>query len=420
MNERKQPKIFYGWFIFAVCFLMVFTALGFGSGPKGLYLAAITEDLGISRGLFSMNDSARYIATAVTNFFFGFLVVKFGARKLVACGFISLIASMLIYSFANDVAMFVVGGFLLGLGLAWTTTTMVGYLVEKWFASNKGTIMGIALAASGLGGALSSQVVNAMIYSESTGWRFSYRITALILAVVGVIAVLVIRNCPADMGLEPMGERFTQKKKKKKAQYWDGITLKEAMKKPYFYVALLCIYLTGMALQSINGVSSAHMKDSGIDTDSIANLLSLMSLVLMASKMSAGFSYDRFGLRATLLICVSCGVVAISCLAMVSNTLMAAIYSVIIPFALPLETIMLPLIAMDLFGQKSYSKIMGIFVSVNTFGYATGAPIMNLMYDLTGTYRPTMLVMAGTLAVVGATMQFVITAARKARTTEKV
>ena len=419
MLKQKQTRIFYGWFIFAVCFLMVFTALGFGSGPKGLYLAAITEDLGISRGLFSMNDSARYIATAVTNFFFGFLVVKYGARRLVAYGFLSLIASMLIYSFASSVAMFILGGLLLGLGLSWTTTTMVGYLVEKWFASNKGTIMGIALAASGLGGALSSQVVNAMIYSETTGWRFSYRITALILAVVGIIAVLVIRNRPEEMGLAPMGERWSTKKHKKE-DHWEGISLKEAMRKPYFYMALLCIYLTGMALQSINGVSSAHMRDCGIDTDSIANLLSLMSLVLMASKMSAGFCFDRFGLRATLLFCVSCGVVAISCLAMVSNTLMAAIYSVIIPFALPLETIMLPLIAMDLFGHHSYSKIMGIFVSVNTFGYATGAPIMNLMYDLTGTYRPTMLVMAGTLAVVGITMQFVITAARKVRAADQI
>ncbi|MBQ6798271.1 MAG: MFS transporter [Oscillospiraceae bacterium] len=415
MDQKRQSRIFYGWFVFAACFLMVFTCLGFCSGPKGLYLAAITEDLGIPRSLFSMNDSARFIATAVTNFFFGFLIAKFGARKLVVFGFLSLIASMLIYSFATTVPMFVAGGFLLGLGLAWTTTTMVGYLVERWFAGNKGTIMGIALAASGLGGAVSSQFVNAMIYNESLGWRVSYRITAGIVAAVGVIAVLVIRSRPEEMGLKPMEDRFSAKKKKN-TQNWEGISLKEAMKKPYFYVALLCIYLTGMALQSVNGVSSAHMKDCGIDPDSIANLLSLMSLVLMFSKMSTGFCFDRFGLRATLLFCVSCGAVAISMLAMVSNTLMAAIYSVIIPFALPLETIMLPLIAMDLFGHRAYSKIMGIFVSVNTFGYATGTPLMNLMFDLTGTYRPTMLVLVVILIGVGITMQFVITAARKTRT----
>lgn len=412
MTNQKKHRIFYGWFIFVACFLMVFTALGFCSGPKGLYLSVITEDLGIPRGMFSMNDSARYIATATANFFFGFLIVKFGARKLIAFGFMSLIASMLVYSFSNSVAMFCVGGLLLGLGLAWTTTTIVGYLIERWFASNKGTIMGIALAASGVGGAVSSQMVNRLIYAEP-GWRFSYRITALILVAVAVFVLLIVRNRPEEMGLKPLEERWTTKKRKKSS--WDGISLQEAMKKPYFYISLLCVYLTGMALQSINGVSSAHMRDCGIDPASVANLLSLMSLVLTISKMSTGFLFDRFGLRATLLFCVSCGIFAITCLALVSNTLMAAIYSVVIPFALPLETIMLPLIAMELFGGKSYSKIMGLFVSLNTFGYATGGPIMNLIFDRTGTYRITMLAMVGILIVVGIVMQFVITIARKNR-----
>ena len=58
---------------------------------------------------------------------------------------------------------------------------------------------------------------------------------------------------------------------------------------------------------------------------------------------------------------------------------------------------------------------MGLVVSINTFGYATGAPLMNLMYDLTGTYRPTMLVMAILMMAVMITMQFAITAAHRER-----
>ena len=135
----------------------------------------------------------------------------------------------------------------------------------------------------------------------------------------------------------------------------------------------------------------------------------------MASKIGTGFCFDRFGLRATMLICYLCGLISMTTLALVSNTFMAGVYSCISPFALPLETIILPLIAKDLFGYHSYSQIMGLIVSVNTLGYATGAPIMNLMYDLTGTYRPTMLVMVGLMAAVAITMQFVITAAHKYR-----
>ena len=417
MGQTKQRRIFYGWFVFAACFLMVFTALGFCSSPKSLYLSAITEDMGIPRSLFSINDSIRYITTAVANVFFGFLVAKYGCRKLIFCGFLSLIASSLIYSFSSGIVMFCIGGCLLGLGLSWTTTTMVGLLVERWFASNKGSVMGIILAANGLGGAISIQIVNAMIYSEG-GWRLSYRVAAIILAAVAVIVVLVVRNRPEEMGLKPMAAKPNTKKKassRQPAREWDGLSFKEAIRKPYFWLALVCVYLTGMILQSTGGVSSAHMKDCGVDPTAIAAILSVHSLILMASKIGTGFCFDKIGLRRTMLICYGCGIVSIVALAMVSNTFMAGFYSFLSPFALPLETIMLPLIAKDLFGYHSYSQIMGLVVSINTFGYATGAPLMNLMYDLTGTYRPTMLVMAILMVAVMITMQFAITAAHRER-----
>jgi sugar phosphate permease len=279
--------------------------------------------------------------------------------------------------------------------------------------------MGIILAANGLGGAVSIQIVNRLIYSEG-GWRFSYRVIAVILAVVALIVVLVVRNRPEEMGLKPMAAKPNAKKKKavkRSEDNWEGLSLKEAMRKPYFYVMMVCVFLTGLILQSICGISSAHMKDNGINTDSIATILSLSSLILMASKIGTGICFDRFGLRTTMMICYFCSLVSLTMLALVSNDLMAALYSIFNPFALPLETIMLPLIAKDLFGYHSYSQIMGLVVSVNTLGYATGGPIMNLMYDLTGTYRPTMLVMVGIMVVVAIAMQFVITAAHKCRST---
>lgn len=41
----------YRWVIVAASFLMVFVCLGFCSSSKSLYLAAITEALGIKRSL---------------------------------------------------------------------------------------------------------------------------------------------------------------------------------------------------------------------------------------------------------------------------------------------------------------------------------------------------------------------------------
>ena len=61
---------------------------------------------------------------------------------------------MLCYALATNVLLLYLGGILLGIGLSWTTTTMVGYVINIWSKNNKGTIMGAVLAANGVGGAL--------------------------------------------------------------------------------------------------------------------------------------------------------------------------------------------------------------------------------------------------------------------------
>lgn len=130
--KKMQSNPSYLWVIVSISCLMVLTVLGFCSSSKSIYISPVCNALGISRSAFSVNDSCRYIATAVVNIFFGALIAKFGAKKLILAGFASLIASMLIYSQSTNVFGFYIGGIFLGIGLSWTTTTMVGSVINKW------------------------------------------------------------------------------------------------------------------------------------------------------------------------------------------------------------------------------------------------------------------------------------------------
>ena len=69
--QQKRKMLEYKWVIIAICFLMMFTSLGFCSSNKSLYTFAITEALGIPRSVFSINDSFRFITTSIVNIFFG-------------------------------------------------------------------------------------------------------------------------------------------------------------------------------------------------------------------------------------------------------------------------------------------------------------------------------------------------------------
>lgn len=411
MNLKQKKLNWSGILVVAACFCMGFVCLGFCSSNKSLYLGAITEALGIKRSLFSINDSCRYVATSVVNLFFGTLIAKFGPRKLVGAGFLCLIASTLIYATATDVAVFYLGGAFLGIGLSWCTTTMVSYLVGKWYPEKRGTITGFALCANGLGGALAAQIVTPIIYEQGNpfGYRNAYYLVAILLAITGVIATVLVH--------EPKDGKAAPGKKKARGKSWTGISFSEALRKPWFYGAAVCVFVTGMGLQGINGIAAAHLGDVGIDKGVIASVLSVHSVVLCFSKFLAGFSYDKIGLQKTLLICEFCGVCSFVTLALSGNAgagiIFAFTWGAVSALALPLETVMVPLIAADLFGEKDNARIMGIFVSVNTAGFAFGTPVANAIFDIFGTYVPVLYVIAGAMLAIMIGFCFIIRAAEK-------
>ena len=409
--QTRIPPPRYQWVVVGISFLMVFVCLGFCSSSKSLYLAAITEALDIRRSLFSINDSCRYVTTAVVNLFFGALCAKFGLKKLIAAGFACLIASMLIYASASDIALFCLGGVLLGLGLAWTTTTMVGSIVHRWCPAHAGKLMGLILAANGIGAAAATQIVTPIIYESGNifGYRNAYKLVALILTATAVIVLALYREPPEQPETAAKPELHTtnaQRSEKEAA----GIRLLSL---------LACIFLTGFILQSTTSISAAHMKDVGLDAGYVAAVMSAHALSLTACKFLSGVIHDRVGLRKTLLICDGAAIAVLILLAELSaapsGRVLAMAYGVLSALALPLETIMLPLIAGDIFEGAQYNKMLGILVSVNTAGYAVGAPIANLIFDHFGTYKPMLLTSALVMVPVAIGLQLFLKRQKSAR-----
>ena len=413
MNISKS-RFDYKWVVVASCFLMIMLTLGFASSTRSLFTDEIAEALGVPRSLVAMGDSFRFITTAVVNAFFGILVVKFGPKKLIAGGFITLIASILIYSVAENVLLLFLAGILMGIGFSWTSTSMVGYVVGIWCSENKGTIMGAVLASNGIGGAVAIQLVGGFIDPNVTGsYRDGYRFIAAVLTVTFIIVMILFRD-------KPEGRELTapvKHGKKKRGRDWEGVEFSELLHRPYFWVALVCIFLTGFVLQGSHGIIAMHYKDVGIDYAKVKGLLSFGSLILAGAKFLTGFLYDKGGLRVAANICMVLAILSTFLLAIIKGDdigfVLAIIYAVIAQCSLPLETIMLPIYASDLFGKKSYAKVLGLITSVNVAGYAVGAPVMNLFHDLLGSYVVGLVTVGIVMTAVFVALQFVITVAHK-------
>lgn len=411
----KKFKIEYKWVIVLISFLIIFTCLGFCSSNAGLYTKPITEGLNISRSAYSLVKSLRFISTAIANMFFGSLILKYGPKKLICVGILSLIASVLIYSFATNVYVFYIGGCFLGFGFAFAGTTMVSSVVNRWFDKNKGTVMGIILSANGIGGALAAQIVTPIIESSAFGYRNAYRLIACILAVLIVLVIIFFKEEPKNYD----GDRTVHKRKKMRGREWVGIEYNELKKLPYYYLTLICIFLTGFVLHAIGDAATVQFEDVGVAKTYVATVLSVHSLVLTVSKFLTGFMYDKKGIKFTMIVCSVSSIISTTAAALVTNSfegkVFAMIYGAMSSLALPLETIMLPIYVGDLFGQKSFDKVLGLIASFNVAGYALASPCVNLVYDICGSYIPALIGCSAIMVFVLVTMNIVIVKAYKVR-----
>lgn len=413
----RQKNFNYTWVIVTLCFLMIFGALGFALSNRSLYLAPITEALGIKRSAFSLTDTFRNITMSIVSMCFSALILKMGEKRLIIIGLVSMIASVLMYALATNIVLFYVGSILSGVGACLTGTTMAGSVVNRWCKQNHGTIMGVVLSANGIGGAIAVQVVTPIIFEEGNpfGYRNAYFVISGVLLAITVLIILFFRENLSENtwhGREP-------EKKKNRSQRWKGIDFNEAIRKPYFYMIASCLFLNGFILQGVYGVLSAHMNDVSIAPAYVATVLSVLSVGMMGFNFLSGFMYDRLGLRVTMTVCYIAALVAFICLLFLNNSglgrVLAMMSGIFIALALPMETILIPICVGDMFGQKNYHKLLGLLMAINTMGCACGTPVMNLVYDWVGSYRPALILSFIIMVTLTVIVQIMITASKRVR-----
>ena len=232
-----------------------------------------------------------------------------------------------------------------------------------------------------------------------------------------VIVLLFFRETPKGYtNTEPIS---TAKKHKTRGEGWSGIEFSKAIKKPYFYIAVFCIFGTGMTLQGLAGIGTPHMYDIGFEKSFVAWISSFSCITLTVAKVSSGFMYDRYGIRKTMNFCFMCAAFSLVGLIVLRNTpaghVIAFLRSIISSFALPLETIMLPLFAMEFFGNKDFTRFIGIFSAANYAGFAIGSPLGNLCYDIFGDYIVSFYIFSVFLTLVIFLMQYALLASRRDR-----
>lgn len=395
MTKRKNRSI-YHWVILVCCVLTLMFAYSTRIGLAQLFATEILKETGFATSAYFLAGTISSVICIFTGPIAGKLLRGKYMRPTFFICVVGTLVSYACYGFCHSLWQFYLVGALVGIFAMGCGTIPVSVLITNWFEKNRGLMISIAMMGISIGGTVLSPLLSWLIVEF--GWRYAYFILcALSLIVLVPIALFVVRRAPQDVGLEPYGHgeetAVSTKKKNVPASNWNA-TLKEARKTPIlwmFAVGAFLIYFTACFM----GHMSYYLQGVGFDAAAVASYISLYSVVAIIGKLVLGRIFDRFGPKIGILF--GCGTFFLFLVAFIfvqGSPMMLYFAAVMYGFGTCTATVAIPIMTTSVFGAKNYSELYGFVSAFTMTGSAIGSSAIGLVYDLTGSYRPALTVLA--------------------------
>lgn len=264
-------------------------------------------------------------------------------------------------------------------------------LVNRWFNSHMGVLVGICVAMMGVGGAVWSMVGGILI--ADVGWRGAYLVLgAIVLALALPATLFFIRSYPSDIGLKPYG--VEARAGADDGKQW-GVSAKQAFRSPAFYTLALTIALFNGTGQSGNMLPTYiyHLGDAGLAglTPAIAVMVaSTVAMCMQASQAGAKVCLGAIADRSIVVaLCIACGcgfAGTVCCWQGYGSTTLICAGSCLFGVLYGATNVLGPTIARYLFGPREYTKIysrIAVFINIAPAITVTGfATLSEIGWDL--------------------------------------
>jgi len=395
MTETKKSKFFYGWIIVGISTLALLISNGLSIGGIPVFYKFVQNDL-VGSGAVAPDkiQSVYGLAPALTfllaGFFApvaGYLLQKLNARTMMVIGCFILGAGLLLYSQATTPIYVYIAHALLGTSLGFVGVLVQTVLVSNWFTRRRGTALGIVLTGTSFGGVLIPLISTPLI--QSYGWRTAMLLISLIIWLVLLPAVIfLVKNRPGDIGLLPDGD-VSEQRAEGEGQRTEGrlvgMTLREALRTPIFWIFSLCAALIFYAIFVVSQQLNLYLQGAkiGFSPQQASFVQSLLFGLSVVGKFLFGFLSDRF--PATRVMLLSASTMFLSTLVFLFfNDQTVYLFAVLFGLNYGGTFVLLQLLVADYFGLKEYGKILGAVTVIETIGGALGTFLTGKIADANG------------------------------------
>lgn len=404
LRRKPHPALL----VVAVTFLALLFSAGLRSAP-GVMMKPLELYFGWDRATISFGAAIGILLFGLVGPFAAALMMSFGIRRTMMGG----LALMAVATFASQWMTMpwhfvLTWGVLSGIGSGAVASVLGAAVVNRWFATRQGLVMGF-LSASTAAGALVFLPFMAWL-SQGIDWRpVALAVSISCAALIPLVALLVPEN-PEAKGHRRYGETEATPppQLKQAATPWLAIeALKRAAVKPVFWILAGTFFVCGL---TTNGLVGTHLiafcGDHSIAPVAAAGLLSLMGFFDLIGTTASGWLTARYDPRR--LLAIYYGFRGLSLIALpfiefdtVSLTIFAIFYGLDWIATVP-PTVRL---ANESFGPVDATIVFGWIMVAHQIGAAVSAFGAGVIREQAGTYMPAF-VIAGAFGI-AASMAFI-------------
>ena len=381
-------KGFYGWRMVAAACGVQFLLGALLLQTFGLYIAALSEEMGWSKTTLSGEAALQSAESAIIGPLLGWLMDRWGPQSIIRWGIVLFSAGLFLMSQVNSVATFYTSAVSMALGASLGGYFPLSVAIVHWFEKHRGRALSIMSSGLALGGL----VVPAMAWSmQQWGWRATAAASGAVALVVGLPLARMIRRRPEDHGefvdgIRPQDE--TPEAAVLQASGHPEFTLREALRTQAFWLLAIGHGLALLVVTAVNVHAITHMKEGlGYSFATAGWVIMLMTFGQLLGVLLGAAIGDRFDKRKLAALCMLSHALGLMFLTYSSQMPGLIAFAAFHGLAWGLRGPFMQAIRADYFGRQAIGAIMGISAAIIAVGQIAGPMVAGLLADLTGDYR---------------------------------
>lgn len=383
--------IFYGWYILAACFVILFLTTGVRYTIGVVFKPLITE-FGWDRGLVSLGFFINMTIYSFSIIIAGRAYDRYGPKWVIIISNVFLSTGFMSLAFIGSFrGFFIFYGIVAALGMGGTTVPLFAVLTSKWFEKGRGLAVSLGLTGSCVGQFVLVPVFTILVLRY--GWRISYFFMGLVmLIIITTLAFLVIKGDPHDLGLKPWGHTNEVKlrkegDKKPAALESRDLGLTDAMKTYSFWLFVAFMLICGSGDFMVTTHLIPMVTDYNIPPTTAGNMLAWLGLMSLPGILIAGPLSDKIGTKIPIFLTFLLRFVLFILILKYQNLVSFYIFACAFGFTLLITAPLNAILVGRLYGFSHIGLISGFITTIHHLGGGFLAYVAGEVFDRTGSYR---------------------------------